>query len=161
MALVEALHTILVNVEKLRPDIHRLLKVLAQFFYDDEALKLSSQLAGFQIIIDAEVKRIWPAAESTHEDSALTVSHLSQSFDRLRLGPTATANSIAQSYSATPSMATHPYRLDFHLLAPNLQHPPSAMAIEAGSKEDEFRMDILDDASGAIVHRSKKDKKDT
>ena len=161
LALVEALHTILVNVEKLRPDIHRLLKVLAQFFYDDEALKLSSQLAGFQIIIDAEVKRIWPAAESTHEDSALTVSHLSQSFDRLRLGPTATANSIAQSYSATPSMATHPYRLDFHLLAPNLQHPPSAMAIEAGSKEDEFRMDILDDASGAIVHRSKKDKKDT
>ena len=158
MALVEALHTILVNVEKLKPDIHRLLKVLAQFFYDDEALKLSNVLADLQSLIDTEVKRIWPSADSAGEESSsLVTSNLTQSFDRLRLGPNATANSIAQNYSATPWVSTHPDRLDFHLLAPNLQHPPSAMTVDsAGGKEEEFRMDIVDDASGAIIHRSKK-----
>merc|ERR1712228_481531 len=101
LALVEALHTILTNVEKLKPDIYRLLKVQAQFFYEDEGLSLSDSLAEFQAIIGEGVKHIWPttdynAAAAADEDPLFVASNLSQSFDRLRLGPSATANSISQ-----------------------------------------------------------------
>ena len=160
LALVEALHTILVNVEKLKPDIHRLLKVQAQFFYEEEGLNLSNSLAEFQSIIDEGVKRIWPSTTdfNTDPEDASMAAELTRSFDRLRLGPNATADSIARNYaSASPfTMQQHPDRLDFHLLAPHLQHAPSAMTVGVASKEEEFRMDILDDASGTIVHRSKK-----
>ena len=166
LALVEALYTILVNVEKLKPEVDRLLKVLTQFFFDDQSLRLSSSLNDFQTLIDDTVTRIWPTtplnvSEVVQEDSLIS-PNLSASFDRLRLGPNATANSIAQSYvsSSGLSLLSHPDRMDFHLLAPHLQHPPSAMMKPSGGRgrEEEFRMDIVAGASGAIVHRSNQGK---
>ena len=164
LALVEALHTILVNVEKLKPEVDRLLKVLAQFFFDDLSVRLATCVADFQSLTEASVARIWPSIHSSTGSEAaadVLVSNVTFSFDRLRLGPNATANSIVQSYSSSDaSRLLHPDRMDFHLLPPHLQHPPSAMTLNGGrGREEEFRMDILARASGAIVHRSKKEEK--
>lgn len=148
LALVEALHTILMNVENIKPQIERLVKVLLQFFYEDETVKLASALEAIEVDIKTHVNQIWPPSKSSNNDDTIIGA-----MSGLQLGPNATANSIAQSFSSGSNV--NPDRMDFHMLSPHLQHPPSVLMADRVHKSD-FRLDIVKNASQAIIHRSAK-----
>ncbi|XP_050400730.1 putative elongator complex protein 1 [Patella vulgata] len=83
-ALIEALAKIITSVTGFKDDMNLLLKILVEFYYDDEASKLQEMYDMFLSVIDTSIPEIW--LNSTDTSNTDTV-----------LGPNTTSNAIAQA----------------------------------------------------------------
>ncbi|NP_001089940.1 putative elongator complex protein 1 [Xenopus laevis] len=85
LALLEALAETIQMADKLRGDVHNLLKVLILFEYDARAKELQQNFDDLLLLFETSIPEIWPP--SVQQNTAAPI-----------LGPHSTANSISISY---------------------------------------------------------------
>lgn len=85
LALLEALSEVVQSTEKLKDEVHRILKALFLFEFDEQGRELQKAFEGTLQLIERSLPEIWTL--TYQQDSAIPV-----------LGPSSTANSIMASY---------------------------------------------------------------
>ncbi|XP_029459838.1 elongator complex protein 1 isoform X2 [Rhinatrema bivittatum] len=93
VALVEALGEIICSVEKLKGEVHSLLKGLVLFQYDQEARELQQTFRETLDVMERSIPEIW-------------TSETQQTPTPPVIGPSSTANSIMASYQQQRSVST-------------------------------------------------------
>ncbi|XP_055973206.1 elongator complex protein 1 [Sorex fumeus] len=102
LALLEALSEVVQSMEKLKDEIHHILKMLFLFEFDEQGRELQKTFEGTLQLIEKSVPEIW------------TLQHKQSSATPV-LGPDSTANSIMASYQQQRMSAP---TLDSELLIP-------------------------------------------
>ncbi|XP_075416395.1 elongator complex protein 1 [Tenrec ecaudatus] len=102
LALLEALSEVVQSVEKLKDEVCRILKVLFQFAFDEQAKELQKAFGDSLQLIERSIPEIWTLA---HQPSSTTSI----------LGPSSTANSIMASFQQQKTVAP---ALDAELFMP-------------------------------------------
>ncbi|XP_069486709.1 elongator complex protein 1 isoform X2 [Ambystoma mexicanum] len=106
VALLEALSEHINTVEKLRNEVHCLLKVLVLFGYDEQARELQQIMDETLQLMEKSIPEIW-------------ITDLLQSSAAPVLGPNSTANSITASFQQPKSVTPAPHDTEL-LMAPKL-----------------------------------------
>ncbi|XP_012374284.1 elongator complex protein 1 isoform X2 [Dasypus novemcinctus] len=92
LALLEALNEEIQNIEKLKDEIHQVLKVLFLFEFDEQARELQKAFEDTLQLMERSLPEIWTL---THQQNSATPV----------LGPSSTANSIMASYHQQKTLA--------------------------------------------------------
>lgn len=107
VALLEALCENIKTVDKLRGEVHCLLKVLVLFEYDEQARELQQVMDDVLQLMEKSIPEIW--ITDRQQNSAAPV-----------LGPNSTANSITASFQQPKSIATGVHGETELLMVPKL-----------------------------------------
>ncbi|KAM9206961.1 elongator complex protein 1 [Dugong dugon] len=92
LALLEALNEVVQSIEKLKDEVHQILKMLFLFAFDEQAKELQKAFEDTLQLIERSLPEIWTL---THQQNSATPI----------LGPNSTANSIMMSYQQQKTSA--------------------------------------------------------
>lgn len=103
-ALMHALGEIVTTVDKMREEVHSLLKMLVLFEFERQAQKLQEEYLEALGLMETAVPEVWP--EQMQNNSSLLT------------GPQSTANSISASFQQRPAASPQAQSQDAEILAP-------------------------------------------
>lgn len=103
-ALMHALGEIVTTVDKMREEVHSLLKMLVLFGFERQAHRLQEEFSEALCLMETAVPEVWP------EQSQNTCTPLT--------GPQSTANSISASFQQWPAATPQAQSQDAEILAP-------------------------------------------